>query len=216
MLLIRIRESKEPLAGSPPGRIAEVEFREAGGHDMRPSVYRLDDPKDGVRAYCEHYAHNGLGPPGKLGGLLLQGLGGTPTSAPTDAPFQFIRSRHHELEFADDGALLAMIEQLLLRHDERVVTFEKADVQGYLRERLEAEDPEWRIALSRLHESNRDRWAVFAFGEVIKEAETVRKRVQNLPKSAKRAEQLALAEQASKDLTHRRGELKRRVAEWRA
>jgi hypothetical protein len=127
--------------------VIRAEFSSSDGSpDLMPSVYDIpDDHSSVVRIYCEHHVGLGLEPPVKsrahwnLRGLELS----PPINTPGTTGFSFADAVHHEVPLPGHAELQELVARLMAEtlHRERKV--EKEEAHAYIRERVEAGDPEW-------------------------------------------------------------------------
>lgn len=142
-LFLRVVKRRVSLEMTDPLEVCAVEFRTRDGRlDLRISAYEIEDLQTSiVRAYAEHSANVPLNPP--CGGLALH-LGGLGAAVSTQASkFSFTRDAHREVCFSNEADLVRAIATVLAERTGRCRQASRAEVRGYVKDRLQAEDPEW-------------------------------------------------------------------------
>ncbi|MBO6936457.1 MAG: hypothetical protein JJ863_15905 [Deltaproteobacteria bacterium] len=140
---LRVWKRKTSLEEDPQ-TILDAEFlTREGAADLRLSVYAIA-PSEVVRVVTEHFAGNGLDSirNQKDGHLDLSTVfAGTEEVSPENEWFSRARDAHRELVLPDEASLMALIGSLTRcsRHP-----YLKADAKAYIKDRLDAEDEEWK------------------------------------------------------------------------
>jgi len=152
-VLVRVGRRRSAWESTDAVEIARVEFRDrrANRLDLRPSVYIVEEaeqPGGLVRVVAEHTA-SFVSPPKPNGTVAydLQGAGGELTPCVGETPFWFANEAHAELVMENEAALLAAVQQVRASFQARLLPLRTADLFGYIRDRLVADDQEWARAL---------------------------------------------------------------------
>ena len=145
-ILLRISKRRTSWEERDARLVLDAEFRkkEDRSPDLRVSVYEVDDEHPiVVRAHSEHYANAELNPRG-MPNLDVSGATVAPLVQSQDSiRFQFIRTVHREIRFADERELLAFIQRVLDSVEQRRRNVTNKELKSYVAGRLAEEDPEW-------------------------------------------------------------------------
>jgi hypothetical protein len=143
MMLVRFAKRKAAWEATTNSDVfIETEFGRGDGIDLKPSVYETEVGQPIlIRAYAEHAASFNLNP--RRGAVAIDLSGGTTRATPGKSLFDFTRSCHRELIFADETEMRGFLKGIFEDVTARTYRTEKKDVPEFVRARVTAKDPEW-------------------------------------------------------------------------